>query len=444
MLSKIIEQGERLALHLEPQRAIRLLNAMPPSAIEALQRARFRQTLRLAAKRSPFYREEFRRRGIDARRIEHPSQLGDFYTTGEDLRAHVEDFKIGRADTAYETTGTTSPVPKRVFFSQHEIDEMGRASAVALYFLGLRREDTVLSAFDCSFWVSPATVRSAFQYIGCFHTEAGKIDPQDFYERALFYQPNVIFGEPSWIVRLSEIAATRGVWPLKFFFAGGENISESARQAVEQIWNAPLYLSYGQTEAFGSMGIECVKKEGYHRNDLHFIFEVADSDSSGNGELIYTTLTRNVMPLIRYRSTDLTHLVDGPCECGFFAKRIAKIMARTDEMVVCGMGNVGPWVFAEMLRDVPGPGADWQAVVKNDGRRDVIELHVELESLTYHAEVEKALLRQLRERFSDFWKNYEMRLYDFRVVPCARESLRHGRKLKRVLDERQMALLHVR
>ena len=438
MLSKIIEQGERLALHLEPQRAFRLLNAIPPSAIEALQRARFRQTLRLAAERSPFYREQFRHRGIDVRRIDHPSQLGDFYTTGEDLRERAEDFKIGRGDTVFETTGTTSPVPKRIFFSQREIDDMGRASALALYFLGLRREDTVLSAFDCSFWVSPATVRSAFQYIGCFHSEAGKIDPLEFYERAGFYRPNVIFGEPSWIVRLSNIAAERGTWPLKFLFAGGENIAESARQLVEQTWRAPLYLNYGQTEAFGSMGIECVKQEGYHRNDLHFIFEVPDVDKTGTGELVYTTLTRNVMPLIRYRSTDLTHLIDEPCACGLFAKRIARIRARTDEMVVCGMGNVGPWVFAEVLRDVNGHGADWQAVVTHDGSRDVVELRLEMEDFGHRAEVEQAVLVNLQNRFADFWKNYEMKLYDFRVIPCASGSLRNGRKLKRVLDERQL------
>jgi phenylacetate-CoA ligase len=438
MLSKIIEQGERLALHLEPQRAFRLLNAIPPSAIEALQRARFRQTLRLAAERSPFYREQFRHRGIDVRRIDHPSQLGDFYTTGEDLRERAEDFKIGRGDTVFETTGTTSPVPKRIFFSQREIDDMGRASALALYFLGLRREDTVLSAFDCSFWVSPATVRSAFQYIGCFHSEAGKIDPLEFYERAGFYRPNVIFGEPSWIVRLSNIAAERGTWPLKFLFAGGENIAESARQLVEQTWRAPLYLNYGQTEAFGSMGIECVKKEGYHRNDLHFIFEVPDVDKTGTGELVYTTLTRNVMPLIRYRSTDLTHLIDEPCACGLFAKRIARIRARTDEMVVCGMGNVGPWVFSEILRDVNGHGADWQAVVTHDGSRDVVELRLEMEDFGHRAEVEQAVLVNLQNRFADFWKNYEMNLYDFRVIPCASGSLRNGRKLKRVLDERQL------
>src|SRR6266404_643521 len=313
MLSKLIEQGERLALHLEPRRAIALLNAMPSQVYEALQRTRFRQTLRLAAVRSPFYREEFRRRGINVERIRHPSQLGDFYTTGEDLRARFEDFRIGRGDTVFETTGTTSPVHKRVFFSHREIDEMGRASAVALYFLGLRREDTVLSAFDNSFWVSPATARSAFQYIGCFHSEAGKIDPIEFYERARIYRPTVIFGEPSWLMRLSDVAASRGIWPVKFLFGGGENIAETTRQAIEVTWEAPVYLSYGQTEAFGSMGVECVKQQGYHRNDLNFIFEVVESDNTGSGELVYTTLTRDIMPLIRYRSTDLTHLVDEPC-----------------------------------------------------------------------------------------------------------------------------------
>lgn len=226
---------------------------------------------------------------------------------------------------------------------------------------------------------------------------------------------------------------------MKFLFAGGENVTESARDVVEQTWQAPLYLSYGQTEGFGSMGIECANKDGYHRNDLHFIFELADIDDSGNGELVYTTLTRNVMPLIRYRSSDLTRLVDEPCACGLFARRIAKIRARTDEMVVCGMGNVGPWVFAEVLRDVNGHGTDWQAVVKHDGRRDVIELHLEMERLDHQAFVEQAIVDNLRDRFSDFWKNYEMELFDLRVVARHPGSLRAGRKLKRVLDQRELA-----
>src|SRR5437763_3379937 len=269
MLTNIIEQIEHAVLRMEPRNSVRFLNASPAWSLPKIQRARFRRTLRLAAERSTFYRAEFKRRGIDARRIEHPSELGDFYTTGEDLRAHgAEAFLTGRADTAFETTGTTSPVPKRVFFSQRELDEMGRLSAIGLYHLGVRAEDRVLSAYDCSFWVSPVVLLAGLQYLKCFHVEAGKIPPLEFYERARAYKPNVIFGEPSWLVRLSELARERGTWPVKLLFGGGENITEEARHTVERVWNAPLYLSYGQTESFGTLGAECERQDGYHRNDL--------------------------------------------------------------------------------------------------------------------------------------------------------------------------------
>jgi phenylacetate-CoA ligase len=227
---------------------------------------------------------------------------------------------------------------------------------------------------------------------------------------------------------------------VKFLFAGGENIAEEARRLVEGVWGAPLYLNYGQTESFGALGAECVRKDGYHRNDLFFFFETPEAGADGYGELVYTTLARDVMPLIRYRSTDVTRLVDDPCPCGLFARRLAKIRARCDEMVVCGMGNVGPWVFEEILRGVRGVGQDWQAVVRHEGARDVVELRVELDGMSHHGEVERAVRENLRRRFADFWKNYEMRLYELRVVPAARGSLRPGRKLKRLADERQMAL----
>jgi phenylacetate-CoA ligase len=438
MLSKFIEAFEGVALRTNPELAMRLLGALPTSAIAAMQRARFRRTLRLAAERSPFYREQFRHRGIDVRRITHPSQLGDFYTTGEDLRTHgAEQFLTGHADTAFETTGTTSSVPKTVYFSRNEVATMGRITALWLSILGLRAEDRVLSAFDCSFWVSPWVLRSGLEYLKCFHVEAGKIDPHDFYERAKVYKPTVIFGEPSWMVRLAEIARDRGVWPLKFLFAGGENIAEEARAVVERVWSAPLYLNYGQTESFGALGAECKLKDGYHRNDLYFFFELDNVGDDGHGEVVYTTLARDVMPLIRYRSTDVSRLVDEPCDCGIFAGRIGKIRGRCDEMVVCGMGNVGPWVFDELLRGIDGTGGDWQAVVRHENARDVVELHVELNNGSSPSAVEESVHRNLRERFVDFSKNRDMKLYDLRIVACRSGSLRAGaRKLRRVIDER--------
>src|SRR5207249_11288761 len=104
--------------------------------------------------------------------------------------------------------------------------------------------------------------RSGIDLLRCFHVEAGKIDPLEFYDRARVYEPTAIFGEPSWIVRLSELVKDRGTWPLKFLLGGGENVAEAARSMVEQTWGAPLYLNYGQTESFGALGAECRMKDG--------------------------------------------------------------------------------------------------------------------------------------------------------------------------------------
>src|SRR5439155_12934200 len=173
MLTSLVELAELLAIRTSPQRAIELLGFIPPSALEAMRLARFRRTLRIAAERSTFYREQFRKRGIDVRRIDHPSQLGDFYTTGEDLCSFGADqFLAGRAHTAFETTGTTSPAPKRVYYSRREVADMGRITALWLSLLGLRRDDRVISAFDSSFWVSPWVLRSGLEYLKCFHVEA--------------------------------------------------------------------------------------------------------------------------------------------------------------------------------------------------------------------------------------------------------------------------------
>jgi phenylacetate-CoA ligase len=145
------------------------------------------------------------------------------------------------------------------------------------------------------------------------------------------------------------------------------------------------------------------------------------------------------MPLIRYRSSDVTKLIEEPCPCGLFAHRIAKIRARCDEMVVCGMGNVGPWVFEELLRGIEGISSDWQVGVRNERTRDVIELRLELTDGLGQKDIEQLVRENLNERFSDFSKNLEMKLYHLRVVAHRMGSLRGtARKLNRVIDERRM------
>jgi phenylacetate-CoA ligase len=145
------------------------------------------------------------------------------------------------------------------------------------------------------------------------------------------------------------------------------------------------------------------------------------------------------MPLIRYRSSDLSSLVDGQCECGISMGRLAKIRSRCDEMVVCGMGNVGPWVFDDVLRGIGGIGQDWQVVIGHAGSRDLVTLHVEEDDTSQHGAIETRIHHNLRDRFADFWRNREMQLYELRVMAHPFGSLRgDARKLRRVVDERLM------
>lgn len=102
------------------------------------------------------------------------------------------------------------------------------------------------------------------------------------------------------------------------------------------------------------------------------------------------------------------------------------------------MGNVGPWVFEEILRGIENLGPDWQAVVGLEACRDLIELHVELDPSALENGLQHTVRANMRERFSDFWENYQMGLYEFNVIPHARGTLRQARKMKRVVDDRQL------
>src|SRR5437867_148152 len=95
--------------------------------------------------------------------------------------------------------------------------------------------------------------------------------------------------EPSWIVSLTALAEKRGTWPVRLMLVGGENMSEKSRRYVEETWRTDLFLTYGQTESFGSAGSECVRKNGYHLQELKFWFEIPEADADGNGELVFAT-----------------------------------------------------------------------------------------------------------------------------------------------------------
>ncbi len=419
------------------ERGFWLYKNVPHGILHRLEEDNFRKTVQFVAEHSPFYKRRFKELNIDASTVKAPQDLKDFFTTAEDLRQNPEEFICLKADTAYETTGTTSKRPKRVYFSRNEVEEAGWAGAVGLWGVGVRPTDRVASAFDYSFWVSGPVLSASCKVMGCFHVEAGRIPPADFYERLKDYKITVIVGDPSWILGLSEVAEKHGAWPVKLLIGGGENMAESTRRYIEKIWKAQFLLSYGQTEGFGALGMENLAQDGYQLNQFHNFFEILNPDPQGYGELVYTNLNRRVMPLVRYRSGDVTRFLNTPSKSGLPGRRIEKLKGRMNEWVPTAIGNIAPWMFEPVFSGVAGLGPDWQIVLKQQDRKDLIEFHAEhSDAVGDPGQISEAFFKSLKKELPDAWNIYQMKFCKIDFIPHARGALRTQRKLARLVDER--------
>ncbi|MBF0254656.1 MAG: hypothetical protein HQL11_06010, partial [Candidatus Omnitrophica bacterium] len=178
MFSQLFDEFQLKVIWKDPGRAVWLYQHIPSAVLDWLRLANLRKTVNWVNERSIFYSNRFRESGLDLRHLSAPSGLGGFFTLPADLQSRPADhFLCEKAQTAFETTGTTSRRSKRVFFSNREIEDAGRVGAAGFWNLGLRPTDRIASSFDYSFWVSGPTLKAASSAMGAFHIEAGRIDP---------------------------------------------------------------------------------------------------------------------------------------------------------------------------------------------------------------------------------------------------------------------------
>jgi phenylacetate-CoA ligase len=410
--------------------------SLPPGLIRRIQMDGFRRVVRYAGSHQKFFARRLREAGLRAEQIRRPEDLGEIFTTPEDIRGQpAEEFLCREPQAVFETTGTSGG-PKRVYFGYDELDFSARYEAAAFYENGLRPGDRVLCTFDAGYWISSWVTFLACKQLGIFCSAAGKPQPPEAYDRLAHYRYNVIVADPTWLVSLSEIAEKHGTFPVKLIFAAGDRMTDAYRDYVQRIWKTPVILGYGSTEMGGGAGMECRERQGYHVDEFNLLFEILDPDPDGYGELVVTTLARRTSPLIRYRVRDITRFLEGPCPCGATVRRIARIRGRRDEMVVMGAGNMYPEIFEKVLCDVPGLSANWQVAVLQEGLHDVLEFRLELTNGVSAPGIEDAIRKNLEARYPDVWANHVCGMYRlaFRFSPPG--TLVHGRKRKRLVDER--------
>jgi len=268
---------------------------------------------------------------------------------------------------------------------------------------------------------------------------AGKVDPIEVYKRIPVYNFNIIMGEPTWLIKLTEIAEKNGSYPLKMIIGSAEAMPDAARPWMEKVWQgAQVRMVYGSVESAGTIAFEAFSVcDGYHIDETNFLVEIADPGEDGYGEVIFTTLGRMTMPHIRYRNRDISRIIEEKCICGLPYRRLAKIRGRVDELVVASGGNLYPLMFEEILKDVEGISSDWQIIFKLHGIKEIMEINLELQEGHSKKAIQEKVFSNMQSRYPDLWKNYGLGIFEIEFFYHAPHSLRADkRKLLRLVDKR--------
>jgi phenylacetate-CoA ligase len=389
------------------------------------------------ALKAPFYRSAFAAAGIKIDRLRSPAEMGGFFLSSELLKSDPESLLCETPGLAVESSGTAGRV-SRVYLNSAELDYHAGQSALAYALYGAVPGDRLLCTLDLSFGLGSLLVERGVRHTGLFAMVVGRVDPGEAYRRMLQYRFNIIVSDPFWLARLTEIAAEKGKPSgVKFLIGGGEGITDDSREAIQRFWQAPLYMTYASTEAATVLGFECPLRSGYHVNEFDFYVEIDGVADSGYGEVVFTTLHRRVMPLIRFRTGDVARWMPGSCDCGLPFRRISPLRGRTDEQVSCAWGNLYPDFFFPLFTKTSGLTSDWQVALYERDLKPVFQFRAELAEESADPKAEAAsFMRELELIHPDAWRAYRQALVEIEFCFFAAGKLRKGRKLLRLVDER--------
>ncbi len=375
------------------------IELMKTEQIRKLQEDRFLRQVRYAYENVPMYKKRFKERGItpdDIRRLEDAHKIP--FTVKDDLRDHypygILAVPVRDVVEMHASSGTTG-IPTVVTYTERDLRTWRRLMARTYSAAGVTREDIVQNAYGYGLFTGGLGFHYGIQELGAMAVPTATGNTKRQLKMMKDMKTTVLAATPSYALYLGEAAKSEGYDPLEDFnlrigMFGAEPWSEEARKKIQETFGLRAHDVYGMSELYGpGVAVECEHQNGLHIWSDEFLVEVIDPKTGEvlpegkKGELVFTMLTREAMPLLRYRTKDLATITWEECECGRYHPRIMRIKGRADDMLIVGGVNVFPSQIEHVLMDIDELAGEFFQIVIEGEILDKLYVKVEVDPKFY-------------------------------------------------------------
>lgn len=416
--------------------------------LEKLQIRLLRESVERALQ-TPFYKKRLLQAGIssgdDIKSLKDLENIP--FTTKQDLRdafpdgmLAVDRSQIVRLHASSGTTGT----PTTIYFTKKDLERWASYVARCIYGTGCTRDDVFQNMITYGLFTGGLGLHYGAEMVGMLVIPSGPGNTGRQFKIMKDHRTTVVHATPSFLLHLHTKMEEEGYslsgLALRKAFAGAEPYSEDTRRRIEQLWNIDVYNSYGLSEMNGpGVAFECQYKDGMHLWEDGYIAEIVHPDTlepvaeGETGELVLTILCREAMPILRYRTRDLTSFYTEPCPCGRTHRRIRRITGRTDDMLIINGVNVFPSQIEEVIMGIQEVGNNYLIQVEKEGALDRLTVKTEVGPTIFMDDARP--LNALKERIRHALQttisiNPRVELHEPGALPVSEG------KAKRVIDTR--------
>jgi len=425
------------------------METMPRKKIKEHQLNKLKETVHRVYESVPFYKKKFKELNItpsDIKTLDDVTKLP--FTTKNDLRDNAPyammATSLDNCTELHASSGTTG-TPVTVCYTKNDINVWSEVMARCLSMSGLSKKDVFQNPIPYGTFTGAFGFHYGAQKVGAMVIPSGKGQSERQLKLMKYYKTTFVGGVASYMLRLSQVAKEIGIDPKKDLkvrngLFGAEMFTKGLKKRIEETWDMDVHDIYGLTEMCGpGVSTDCNEHNGLHLWEDHFLVEILDPITlepvgpEEEGEMVLTTLTKEGMPLLRYRTRDLTKLYDLKiCECGRTHVKHTPIKARSDDMLIIRGTNIYPGQVESAIMKDEKVGNNWRMIIKSDDN-DIDQLTVEVESKNLLSENDQNILE--KKLVNDIMQVIVFKPRVSVLPPNAIEQ--KGLKAKRVIDERK-------